>query len=215
MFGYNLTQHILFGQVPLTVFIAVIWVLAAVLAFSAFFFHNKSESTSMLTSLSYFNKFVAIFGIKNTKASQSAASQSSTSNKGLGMISDWLSATPDSNTTDEESKKAALPTNFTSKRFTKNASSKKEEFQSDLVLLRTDAIQERLRKKVLPSFTILNKKLREIKRNIRENGGQLDFSDVNPMSPIKKSNGLERIISIRRKSSGYETLDSVMESSEE
>jgi len=205
MFKFNATDNMLINQIPITVPLTVIWVLVSVFAFTAFVYHNKTDVLSKcslisITLLSCLKKLMTIIGIQNTKTSHDATSQPKTFTRGFSMISAWFSATPDSKDDDEETQQISqetqrysfpgLPSNFHSKRFTKNTSCRtKTDFQTDLLARQADSAENRSKKRVMVSYTILTRKLRELKRNIRENCGELDFSDVQAMSPIKKING--------------------------
>jgi hypothetical protein len=197
-------QNIQLNQVSFAPPLTAIGALMSLFAMTAFLYHNKADvhskySLFSISLLGYLKKFVATFGTQSIKSQQYAASQPKTCTTGFSMISAWF-LTNDSRNVDEETQKIAklthklsftsLPTTFNSKKFTKNAQRAETGFENDIVARKSDSFYEnRSKKRVMPSFTILTKKLREIKRNIRENCGELDFSDVQAMSPVKKVNG--------------------------
>ena len=69
------------------------------------------------------------------------------------------------------------------------------------------------KKRQMPSYLLLSKKLRELKRNKRENGGILNFDEVRSLSPLSSVIHLERRIfeSNLRKGIEYRPLDPIDE----
>jgi hypothetical protein len=197
-------QNIQLNQVPFALPLTVIGALMSLFAITAFIYHNKADFNSKyslfsISLLGCLKSFFATLGTQSKKSQQYATSQPKTCTTGFSMISAWF-LTNDSRNVDEETQKIAkltqklsftsLPTTFNSKKFKKNAQRAETGFENDIIARKSDSFYEnRSKKRVMPSFTILTKKLREIKRNIRENCGELDFSDVQAMSPVKKVNG--------------------------
>lgn len=193
-------QNIQLNQVPFALPLFAIGAFMSLFAFTAFLYHNKADVQSKyslfpISLLGYLKSFVATFGIQSTKPHQYAASQPKTCTAGFSMISAWFCKN-DSRNVDEETQNIAqisfpgLPTTFSSKKFIKNARRAETGFENVIVARKSDFCYENhSKKRVMASFTILTKKLREIKRNIRENSGELDFSDVQAMNPVKKVNG--------------------------
>ena len=164
------------------------WVIITCFAFAAYFCHNITTLSSKYSETST-RFFKSIQNLNSISIISNKNSSSVVINSPSGLkFNNGVNSEIKNPGEDQDFQLINLPINEGLINSDWKKFPTKISVQNEVVSKKNPVYENKQKKRIMQSYIILKKKLREIHRNIKENAGELNLSDAKPKSPVKKVN---------------------------